>query len=78
MRLWGRCHSLLARRWLLSLSRICRCLDHWIDIAPHPATVLILVVIDYIYILGSTLDSRLVHPPHRVSPEMIRFLGSYR
>ena len=78
MCLWGRCHWLLARRWLLSLSGICRCLDYWIDLAPHPAPVLILVVTDSINILGTILDSRLLHLPHRVSPEIIRFLGTYR
>ena len=57
MCLWGRCHWLLTRRWLLNLSGICRCFDLSIDLAPHPAPVLILVVTDSINILGTAFDS---------------------
>ena len=78
MCLWCRCHWLLNCRWLLSLSGSCRCLDLWIDSAPHPAPVLILVVTDSINILGTVLNSRPVHLPHRVSPEIVSFLGTCR
>ena len=76
MCLWCQCRWLLTCRWLLSLSDDCWCLGLWIDLAPAPA--LILVVSGSINILGTVLNSRLVHLPLCVCPEMIRLLGTWQ